>query len=178
MDSDPLSGLADIHLPEQVGIWPLAPGWWLVIALLLALAMWGALRLMRHLHRLRLRAEALRELERCHAALTASAGSDDDRVGYLNAVNAVLRRVALAHYPSSTVAGLTGKDWMEFLHTHGDLSGLDAQSAEALAFGRFAPRCDHDPEAVLSAARRWISSQYRTGFRSEHRSGEMSADHA
>ncbi|WP_371377014.1 DUF4381 domain-containing protein [Thalassotalea aquiviva] len=30
---DPLAQLKDIHLPEQVGFWPLAPGWWILVLL-------------------------------------------------------------------------------------------------------------------------------------------------
>ena len=29
------SKLADIHLPEAIGFWPVAPGWWIVLALMI-----------------------------------------------------------------------------------------------------------------------------------------------
>ncbi|MDB9952467.1 DUF4381 domain-containing protein [Porticoccaceae bacterium] len=34
MESDPLAQLRDIHLPETISWWPLAPGWWVLIILL------------------------------------------------------------------------------------------------------------------------------------------------
>jgi len=34
-----LSDLRDIHLPGAVTLWPLAPGWWLILGGLLALAL-------------------------------------------------------------------------------------------------------------------------------------------
>ena len=42
---DPLAELRDIHLPEAVSLWPLAPGWWLLLALIaavlgLSIAVW------------------------------------------------------------------------------------------------------------------------------------------
>ena len=44
---DPLSQLADIHLPDPVSIWPLAPGWWLVIVLILAGLCWLSIQYIR-----------------------------------------------------------------------------------------------------------------------------------
>ena len=35
--ANPLSALKDIHLPEGVSLWPLAPGWYVIIILLLEL---------------------------------------------------------------------------------------------------------------------------------------------
>ena len=31
--NDPLADLADIHLPNSISAWPLAPGWWVLIIL-------------------------------------------------------------------------------------------------------------------------------------------------
>ena len=33
MENDPLAQLRDIHLPEPILWWPLAPGWWVLIVL-------------------------------------------------------------------------------------------------------------------------------------------------
>ena len=37
MQETPLP-LRDLHLPAEVGWWPLAPGWWVLIAIVAALA--------------------------------------------------------------------------------------------------------------------------------------------
>ena len=39
--------LRDLHLPNPVGWWPLAPGWWFLIALALALMAWMFVRACR-----------------------------------------------------------------------------------------------------------------------------------
>ncbi|MEX1197065.1 MAG: DUF4381 domain-containing protein [Pseudohongiellaceae bacterium] len=177
MDSDPLSQLADIHLPQQVGLWPLAPGWWILLCLLAALAVWGIILLRRRLHHRNLRLHALAELQRCRDALHSSPDADSAQIDYLNAVNTVLRRVALAHYPRSTVAGLTGRAWVDFLRSHGTLP-LGEDTARALSEGRFAPRCDVDPDALQEAAGQWINSQYLSRIGTGESSGKTATHHA
>lgn len=177
MDSDPLSQLADIHLPQQVGFWPLAPGWWVLLCLLAALAVWGIVLLRRHLHHRNLYRHAIGELQRCRDDLRSAGGADGAQIDYLNAVNTVLRRVALAHYPRGTVAGLTGRAWVEFLRSHGNLP-LDEDTARALSEGRFAPHCEVDPDRLHEAARQWINSQYLSRIGTGQSSGETATHHA
>ncbi|MGB5468066.1 MAG: DUF4381 family protein, partial [Sedimenticolaceae bacterium] len=45
-----LTGLRDYHLPDAVGWWPPAPGWWLLFGLLLVLGglfVWWSMRRLR-----------------------------------------------------------------------------------------------------------------------------------
>ena len=58
---DPLEQLRALHLPEEIGLWPPAPGWWLLGGLLAALATVTMLAI--RARRRSLRAHALRELE-------------------------------------------------------------------------------------------------------------------
>lgn len=102
---DPLAQLRDIHTPEPVGAWPLAWGWWCVIALLLVVAGYGIYRYIRYRRRQRPRREALRQL----AAI--SVGDDD----WPRQLNNLLKRVALVYYPPSHVAALYGDQWQQFL---------------------------------------------------------------
>ena len=61
--SDPLAQLRDIHLPEAVSWWPLAPGWWVLGALLVAgLAYTGHFLWQRH-HAFTYRRQALQKIK-------------------------------------------------------------------------------------------------------------------
>ena len=44
---DPLAALRGLHLPEPVGLWPLAPGWWMVFVAF-SLLLFGAIAWRRH----------------------------------------------------------------------------------------------------------------------------------
>ncbi len=149
--------LRDLHLPEPVGWWPLAPGWWLLAATILLALVWllgvararyrrGAAR--RHA------ARRLKQLERRYA-------QDGDAVRLAIDVSALLRRAMLAYAPRADVAGLTGSAWLEWLD-----SGLD-QPVFAAGAGRALlelpyrrPGAEHglDVEAMLRAVRRRLAT--------------------
>ena len=164
--TDPLSQLADIHLPEPIGFWPPAPGWWVLFVLLcLGSYFWGrrayaAWRLRRSC------AFAIRELDASlQAYRQGSAGLngeqlDSHRLNYVSEVNAVLRRVALKQFPEQALAGLGGQDWIAFLRTHGNASLLDENLAVTLSQGRFARHWEVDEQALYAMAHQWISSLY------------------
>lgn len=156
MDSEELlAQLADIKLPEPVSWWPPAPGWWLVLLLLLGLATLALKAYRRKRSRQLLLRSALAELQR--SALDAN-----DALSQLNAVNTVLRRVALFHYSAKQVAGLSGQRWAEFLRdTDGAPTMSDALFA-AFAQGRFQRSVSIDENELAEFARLWINLQYRS----------------
>lgn len=103
--------LRDIHLPEAIAWWPLAPGWWLLIALLLV----GCVLLLRGYLRSRARSTARRLALRRLDELMAEYESHRDAVAFMAAVSALLRRTMLAYAPRHEIAGLTGDEWLAWL---------------------------------------------------------------
>ena len=110
MDPEQLP-LRDIHLPEAIGWWPLAPGWWL----LLALALIGLGLLLRHFLRARARGAARRQALQQLGQLTAEYEQHRDAAAFMAQVSSLLRRTMLAYAPREEVAGLTGDDWLAWL---------------------------------------------------------------
>ena len=97
--------LRDIHLPDGLPWWPLAPGWWLLALLLILLCagIWWYLRWRRQ----PLKQASLRELTRLRDAFSAGAS----RPQMLAEISALLRRVAISRYGRKYAAGLTGEAW-------------------------------------------------------------------
>lgn len=61
--TNPLDQLRDIHLPEPILWWPLAPGWWLLIIMAVVLAAW-LVRILYNKYSARLyRRQALKRLD-------------------------------------------------------------------------------------------------------------------
>jgi phosphoribosylformylglycinamidine (FGAM) synthase-like enzyme len=159
--SDALSELADIRAPGDVSWWPLAPGWWVLAAIVVALAIYGALRLQKRMTLQRRLGGAISEVSKARLSLTA-AGADNmnQRLIYVNDINAVLRRVAMLHFNHNSVASLSGQNWVNFLHEHDKGGLLTPALAQVLSQGRFAARCDVDADALDQMARDWIKNLY------------------
>ena len=163
MDSaELLTQLADIHLPEPVGLWPPAAGWWILAVLVLTGLYFGGRKAVAVWRRRRFCAHALLELEGIYDEFATNETDDPDtaRLRYVNALNSILRRVALVHFPNSAVASLGGKDWLRFLQSNGNCASLDRELAAALSQGRFQPTISVDTGRLHVFGREWIRSMY------------------
>lgn len=103
--------LRDLHLPEAVGWWPPAPGWWILAGLLLAGLLYYLVRVWQAWRRGAARRAALAE----HARLARRYAADGDVVGLAGDLSRLLRRTMLAYAPRQAVAGLTGDEWLAWL---------------------------------------------------------------
>lgn len=102
--------LKDIHFPDAVSWWPPAPGYWLILLIiLLFLAIFFGLREYRL--RYRIKRAALKELTR----ITANFETALDNKKLVTEISALLRRAAISSYPRSDCASLTGNNWIQWL---------------------------------------------------------------
>ena len=148
---DLLNSLRDIHEPAPPGLWPPAPGWWMlgaVVAGALVAALLEGLRRRRAARPVR---AALDELD----AWTATAAARDPHAA-ADELAALLRRVALVRYPRERVAALTGDDWLAFLDATTGSRAFSEGPARILGNDRHAPDVHLDPEAVDALARAWL----------------------
>ena len=103
--------LRDLHLPEAIGWWPLAPGWWVVIGL----AFIGLGFLVRLWLRKRSRGAARRYALRQLDAIVRQFDEQKDPVAFGSNLSELLRRTMLAYAPRLDIAGLTGEEWLRWL---------------------------------------------------------------
>jgi len=148
---NPLDQLHPLVLPEAVGAWPPAPGWWLLLILIPALA-YGAWR-GRHLLPRKaprpsdeqpldpLRQAALEELARMPKPYDgAPAGA------WLQQINGLLKRLCRNHYPYSQSHTLNGRKWLAFLDNRCPAAGLTRWMI--LVEGAYKPECKLDDKAI------------------------------
>jgi hypothetical protein len=145
IDPTSLNLLEDLVVPEPISWWPLAPAWWIIIAIIALGAGTGGWIAWRRWKAGAYRRAALRELD----ALSDSA----------KGIPALLKRVALAAWPRPEVAGLAGERWVAFLRDASPES-FDEQSADdLLRIGYGAPELVADrQEQLIRSARHWITT--------------------
>lgn len=100
-----LADLKDIIVPDPIGPWPWAIGYWLVllaiIVILIATFTW-----------LRKRAKYFAPI---NAAKQLFVKLDSQSVDYPSEVNSLLKRTALSYVPRETIAKLDGTAWADWL---------------------------------------------------------------
>lgn len=157
--------LRDIHLPSAAW-WPLAPGWWIVVALVLLVACVVTWLLWRRTRQRPLRA-ALREIDAIEAA--HARGGD---IGQLaDGVSRLLRRVAYKIDPAA--ASQFGDAWRLFLSRYAR-DEVTHEALSRLVEARYQAHPVLDAPALLAALRAWCREALRgRGVRhaSAHRKG-------
>ena len=109
--TNPLEGLRDIHLPDPVSFWPLAPGWWLALLAVIAVAL--ILHFVLRARRLSPNRAALCELEK----LEEEYSSTGDVAALASGLSSLLRRVSLLRNDRSEIASAHGEARARLLST-------------------------------------------------------------
>ncbi len=154
MQADPLAELRGLHQPDAVGWWPLAPGWWVLMILVLAALTWYLVRAWLHKQRNLYRQHAREELDQ----LTTEFNQHQDKSVYLVDSHKLLRRVALHHYPNQQqdFAGLTGAEWQQFLNNCCEEKVFDAKFTEHFSELPYQQSSDYDQQRWQRAIYNWL----------------------
>lgn len=123
---DALAQLKDIHLPEPIGWWPLAPGWYVLMAILLVIVI-GFIYLD---HKRRLHARAKNQALKLLAVYKQQYEQENNTQATSARISELLRRVALVYFPRSEVASIHGDDWIQFLNKTS--KGIDFKPVQSM----------------------------------------------
>ncbi|PLW82637.1 hypothetical protein CWI75_08615 [Kineobactrum sediminis] len=150
---DPLADLQPLRPAEALSWWPPAPGWWLLLGLLVAGLSVMAFLLWRRYRRNRYRRVALQQLAR----ITDSHAYHQDPARLLGEVNSLLKAVVLHSYPKSEMASVTGERWLQFLNDGLEQRGSSLRFPESIGPDAYsaAPQVGNSDELV-KATRAWL----------------------
>lgn len=132
--------LRDIHLPEPIGWWPLAPGWWIVMVLVcftVGLVLWW-------MKRRQVFAAKRRAIKDFNALVYTRDLSPKQQI---ESLSVLLRRVCISEFSRQQVAGLTGNDWLNFLDRQLNDGRFTNGVGKLLVEAPYLPNlnCDLDP---------------------------------
>ncbi|MFT6311212.1 MAG: hypothetical protein ACJAQS_001583 [Porticoccus sp.] len=156
MNQDPLAQLRDIHLPDSLSMWPMAMGWWILLALiilLLALIGWG---IRRHLANKKRQAMIQRELNK----LLSDYKIQGDFQHYLQSLSELLKRAAISLRGDNHVAAYAGNTWQQYVYQYArqDQKYLCNYFGDEL----YQRKGSGDVPALQQFAKDWITAKEKT----------------
>ncbi|MEE8364630.1 MAG: DUF4381 domain-containing protein [Gammaproteobacteria bacterium] len=146
--------LRDIHLPTDSLWWPPAPGWWMLLVLLILIGLLLP-KIPGWLRRKSIRTLSLREFDRIRR--TSSAGHLADRQ-VLQEVSVLLRRTVMSYGARGSDANLCGDRWLTRLNQISGQRCFSSDQCDLLTRGQYQPRVEIDIEALLHSCENWIES--------------------
>ncbi|HFD13222.1 MAG TPA: DUF4381 domain-containing protein [Crenotrichaceae bacterium] len=148
--------LKDIHLPQAVSWWPLAPGWWILVLLCgLVFLCWYYRNTLRAWLAPGIGKTASRQLNKITSNQRLSTQQK------IQGISQLLRQTAMSLYPRDQVAGLAGQQWLRFLDGDDPQKPFSNGAGRCLTDAPYRPDSELDLDAVVDLARSWIKQNKR-----------------
>ena len=146
--------LRDIHLPDSIGWWPLAPGWWIVGVLLLASGFLIIIFARYMKAKNRIRRISLKEIDLIQQSFVLH----KDRTRVVCELSVLLRQACISRYSRMEVASLTGAGWMSFLDRNLDGRPFSDGVGKIFMTGPYQKSVEINVDLLLDLCRNWIAA--------------------
>lgn len=148
--------LHDIHLPAEPSWFPLAPGWWVLLAIIVA-----SLALFFFVYKKRKRQahfqnEAIALIENI---LIQYENKELTTPNAITSISAALKRIAIALHGREKVAKLSGAAWISFLDSTGKTPRFNTESGQALISSGYQAESNTPVQTIATLAKDWIKEQ-------------------
>lgn len=143
--------LRGLHQPEAISWWPMAPGWWILLFIVISLIAWCTWLLIRHFQKNRYKKQACSELELAHIQWA----KDSNASIYIQSANAILKRALIVAGANTHTVSRTGKDWEEILNIWAKKPLLE-KSVYALSESAYQAKPDADIEELHRDISYWL----------------------
>lgn len=148
--------IKDIHLPVAISWWPLAPGWWIALGLILLMVMvWQYRHQIRAWFAPSVRSIALRRLDEIVREDDLNTQQKAQRVSQL------LRQSAISHGLRDQVAGLTGEQWLQFLDGDNPQKPFSTGIGRSLIDAPYRQDVELDTDAIVELTRSWLKQNIK-----------------
>lgn len=151
--------LRDIHLPDPIGWWPPAPGWWIVAVLILiaigAAAIWSRRRAAWRRSAVYLAQGELDTLQKAWV-------EHGDAHRLAADLSIWLRRVSMSVRTRQQAASLTGAQWWRYLDELAGVGVFGPDGGKLIAEAPYRAAANIDADQLLSLCQRWLSALGKT----------------
>jgi hypothetical protein len=155
--------LRDIHLPDPISWWPIAPGWWLLIVSLLLII--AVIFISRKIYLgKQLKRDIISELENIKLQFNKT----QNKSQLAKSLSILLRRASISYYPENNIAGLTGNNWLNYLDITNSNASADrvfqSDTGEVLLSAPYLPDNsiqDYDAKALIQLCESWLRSSHK-----------------
>ena len=145
--------LKDIHLPDPIGWWPIAPGWWILMLLIVLITVIAVLVV-----------EALQTL--CGQKVRTprilkqlKANQDFTSRERMEILSVLIRRACLSTFPRrEQTAGLSGRNWLNFLDRSLNDGRFSGDEGKILLEAPYRKDASGDFNAVFELCEDWIKA--------------------
>lgn len=153
MENNSLADLKDIHLPAPVSIFPLAPGWYIVLAVLLVIIILFILWQMRRASK----QYKLKQVLALLAQIEAKAESSDveQREEVLPEISILLKRVAREKFSELHPQNLFGEKWLQFLDRSGKTTEFTSGAGRIL-LDVYKRQSLENPQELFGVIKNWL----------------------
>lgn len=150
--SNPLAELKDIHAPHAISVWPLAIGWYILIAVALIVVVFFLIRLVRNKQKQRrfdMLNQLLNTIEEHYGVI-----SDNEIIAECSVL---LKRIARAKFPNENPQMLVGDEWLSFLDRTAKTQEFSSGYGSCLA-NTYQRQTLADKDGFFNLIRQWIRS--------------------
>ena len=148
MPSDPLQQLKDIHLPNSVSIYPLAPVWYVFMILIILASILSIIWL---IHKKRKQ----RQIASIYKMLDDIENQDSEDI--LGQTSILIKRVAVMKFGSQKPHTLYGEEWLMFLDITGKTTDFTKGAGRNL-LDIYKSQQIEDKELFFAVIRKWIGA--------------------
>ena len=146
-----LDQMHDIIIPSALALWPLAPGWYALLLLVLAYGIHIGSKYWSLYQKNLYRREALEVL----ASLDAEEASKD-----INSLLGLMKRVGLQHFGREKVGALSQNEWWDFIERHSKAkAGIQIRElSQKILYAPNTEATREDLKAFTKVAKVWINT--------------------
>ncbi len=155
--------LRDIHLPEAIFWWPLAPGWWILLASITSVFL--ILYIVRKIYQNRqLNRDIASELE----TIKQQFEINQNKSQLAKSLSTLLRRACISYYPEDNIAGLIGENWLRYLDATFTSNKTEIKFQDSIGHilldAPYLPddsALDYNDQALLQLCEAWLGSSHK-----------------